>query len=110
MTLEGLNFLVKKFRINEEQCSFINVEQTMSYTGDSYTLDVGYLDGTQKTYRFYYRSFRNAGLSSDDVLMTDEPHDYIELVQYLLDEADYKEEYNRNIKRNENGDVVLKLR
>jgi len=84
MTLEGLNFLVKKFRINEEQCKSIDVSRAMTWAGDSYTIDINYLDGTSETHRFYYRSLLNAGLSDDDVLMYNEPNDYIKLVNFLM--------------------------
>lgn len=111
MTLQGLEFLVKKFHINEEQCKTFNCEYDWTKNRDRFVLDVSYYDGTRQSFRFYYRSLYSVGLGADDVISTyREPIDYLELVEYLEEEEEIKKEHNKHCQRDENGNVVIKMR
>lgn len=110
MTLQGLEFLVKKFHINEEQCKYFSCEYDWTKNRDRFVLDVSYYDGTRQLFKFYYRSLQSAGLYYDDVISTDrEPFDYLELVEYLEEEEEIKKEYNKHYQRDENGNMVIKM-
>ncbi len=110
MTLQGLDFLVKKFRINEEQCATFNCEYDWTVNRDRFVLDVSYYDGSKQQYKFYYKSLRSAGLYDDDVISTErEPIEYLDLVEYLEEEDRISKEHRSNIERDEKGNAVIRF-